>query len=162
MSEVNTEITEETNETPGTETPGTGTTPEPEPGSIINSAVESVMDLIDAIDLFATITRGALGSRAGLCCEIAPSTPEAVYLDKNKYIPIDLTLNGKHDDLQTLSEAMNTIHEGLTFLKTYPSGTGWNIVDIVTQTEPQVIARTEENLWLMASNLLVKVQTEKE
>ena len=38
----------------------------------------------------------------------------------------------------------------------------WNIVDIVTQTEPQVIARTEENLWLMASNLSVRIITEKE
>ena len=130
--------------------------------SIINEAVESVMDLIDAIGLFSTITRGALGTKRGLCCEIAPTSPEEVYCDKNKYIPIDLTINGKHENLETLSDAMNAIHENLTFLKEYPAGTDFHIVDIATSTEPQVIGRTEENLWLMASNLSVRIITEKE
>lgn len=136
--------------------------PEPPATTIINDAVEGVMDLIDALDLFATITRGALGSKSGLCCEVAPSAPSEVYLDKNKYIPLDLTINGKHEELETLSNAMNAIHEALTFAKSYPAGTTWHIVDIVTTTEPQVIGRSEENLWLMASDLSVRIITEKE
>ena len=79
--------------------------------SIINSAVESVMDLIDGLELFALITRGAMGTDNCLCCEVGPSGPEAVYMDKNQYIILDLTINGKHDNLQTLSETMNGIHE---------------------------------------------------
>ena len=130
--------------------------------SIINEAVESVMDLIDALDLFASITRGALGTVNGLCCEVAPTSPEEVYLDKNQYIPIDLTINGKHDDLGTLSEAMNLIHENLTMLKEYPAGTDWHITDIATITEPQVLGRDQANRWLMASNLSVRIMTEKE
>lgn len=130
--------------------------------SIINSAVEAVMDLIDSLDLFASITRGALGTKSGLCCEIAPSSPLEVYMDKNQYIPLDLTLNGKHENLETLSDAMNSIHENLTMLKEYPKGVDWGIVDIATISEPQVVGRSEENLWLMASNLSVRIQTEKE
>ena len=75
---------------------------------------------------------------------------------------IDLTINGKHENLETLSDAMNAIHENLTFLKEYPAGTDFHVVDIATITEPQVIGRTEENLWLMASNLSVRIITEKE
>jgi hypothetical protein len=130
--------------------------------NILDEAVESVMDLIDALGLFAPITRGALGTKRGLCCEIAPTSPEEVYCDKNQYIPIDLTINGKHENLETLSDAMNTIHENLTFMKEYPEGTDFHIVDIATITEPQVIGRSEENLWLMASNLSVRIITEKE
>ena len=130
--------------------------------SIINEAVESVMDLIDALGLFSTITRGALGTKRGLCCEIAPTSPDEVYLDKNKYIPIDLTINGKHENLETLSDAMNAIHENLTFLKEYPAGTDFHVVDIATITEPQIIGRDEEKLWIMASNLSVRILTEKE
>ena len=37
---------------------------------IINEAIEAVMDLIDALDLFAPIYRGALGTDNGLCCEV--------------------------------------------------------------------------------------------
>ena len=127
--------------------------------SIINAAVEAVMDLIDAMELFATISRGALGTGNGLCCEVGPTSPETVFLDKNQYIPIDLTINGKHNNLQTLSDAMNVIHEGLTMAFSYPSGNCWEIVDITTMTEPQVIAREDSNQWIMASALLVKVAT---
>ena len=128
--------------------------------SIINEAVESVMNLIDALDLFAEITRGALGTKEGLCCEVGPSAPEEVYLDKNQYINLDVTINGKHDNLETLSNAMNTIHESLTMAKSYPFGTDWQIVDITTLTEPQTIGREANNTWLMASSLSVRVYTE--
>ena len=43
--------------------------------SIINSAVESVMDLIDALGLYATITRGAMGTSACITCEVGASSP---------------------------------------------------------------------------------------
>ena len=129
--------------------------------SIINQAVEKVMDLIDELNLFATISRGALGTGFGLVCEIAPSSPTEVYLDKNKYIPVDLTINGKHSDLQLLSDSMNLIHESLTMRKEYPYSETWQIVDISTLTEPQVIAREDNNEWLMASSLSVNVYTMK-
>lgn len=127
--------------------------------SILNQAIESVMDLIDSLKLFSVIERGALGTGEGLCCEIGPSTPDDVWLDKNKLIPVDLTINGKHKNLQTLSDAMNRIHESLTMLTSYPKGTSWAITDIATLTEPQVIGREADNKWLMASALTVKVVT---
>lgn len=127
--------------------------------SIINQAIEAVMDLIDALSLFASITRGALGTGNSLSCEIGPTSPETVWLDKHKYIPVDLTINGKHSNLQTLSDAMNAIHENLTMMFSYPYGNGWEIVDIVTLTEPQVIGREQDNSWMMASALLIKVAT---
>ena len=127
--------------------------------SIINAVVESVIDLIDGLDLFALISRGALGTDDSLCCEVGPSGPESVYMDKNQYIILDFTINGKHSNLHTLSEAMNTIHEHLTMLRKYPSGENWKIVDITTMTEPQIIERDEESKWVMASALNVKVYT---
>lgn len=130
--------------------------------SIINRAVESVMDLIDGMGNFAVIKRGALGTETGLSCEIGPTTPETVFLDKNQYIPVDLTLNGKHPDLNVLSDTLNGIHETLTFLKSYPSADDWKIVDISTGTEPQIIEREFNNVWVMASGLIVKIETKKE
>ena len=127
--------------------------------SIINQAIEAVMDLIDALSLFAPITRGALSAGNSLSCEIGPTSPETVWLDKNQYIPIDLTINGKHSNLQTLSDSMNMIHESLTMMTEYPTGNRWQITDIATMTEPQVIGREQDNKWMMASALSVKVAT---
>ena len=130
--------------------------------SIIDSAIESVMDLIDSMDNYALIRRGALGTGNGLCCEIGPSAPESVYLDKNQYIILDLTLNGKHTNMQILSDTMNRIHEVLTMLREYPQSDEWKIVDITTLTEPQIIGREADGAWMMASALNVKVYTSKE
>lgn len=128
--------------------------------SVLNQAIEAVMDLIDALGLFANISRGALGTGNGLCCEMGPTSPETVWLDKNKYIPIDLTINGKHANLQTLSDAMNAIHENLTMLRSYPNGEHWKITDIATMTEPQIIGREPDNKWIMASALTVRLATD--
>lgn len=127
--------------------------------STLNIAIEKVMDTIDALGLFAAIHRGALTTGNDLSCESGPTTPESVWLDKNKYIPIDLTINGKHTNLQTLTDALNKIDHDLTMARSYPSGDDWEIVDISTLTEPQVIGREDNGQWLMASALLVKVAT---
>lgn len=127
--------------------------------SILNQAIEAVMGLINDMSLFATVTRGALGTGDCIVCEIGPTSPETVWLDKHKYIPVDVTINGKHSDLRTLSDAMNTIHETLTMMMEYPYGDNWEITDIATMTEPNIIGRESDNRWLMASALSVRVAT---
>lgn len=125
--------------------------------SAINEAIEAVIGLMNDTEPFAPVTRGALPTGIGLVCEIGPSTPEEVYLDKNSYIPLDITLNGKHPNLQTLSETMNAIHSSLTRATEYPEGESWKIVDISNYTLPQIVDREDNNEWLMASALSVKV-----
>lgn len=125
--------------------------------SVLNLAVEAVMNLIDALNPFATITRGALGSGNGLTCEIAPSMVDSVFMDKNTYIPMTLALNGKHHDLQVLSDTLNNIMDTLTRSKSYPSGDGWEIVDITNGNLPRVIGREDNGSWLMACDLVVKI-----
>lgn len=128
-------------------------------GSIINQVIEAVAEIINGLDLFADIYRGALGTEESLSCEVGPTSPETVWYDKNQYIPLDLTINGKHQNLETLSDAMNLIHEALTMMFDYPAGDKWQITDIATLTEPQVIGREQDNRWMMASALLIKVAT---
>lgn len=130
--------------------------------SILNSAVEAVMDMIDALENFAAITRGALGIGNSLSCEIAPSAVDAVFMDKNTYIPITLALNGKHDNLQTLSDTLNNIMDTLTRRTEYPEGNGWEIVDITNGNLPRVIGREDNNQWLMACDLIVKIYRKDE
>ena len=145
MSEIQETENTGTEQTAGNDSAGTGST------SILNQAIEAVMDLIDALGLFSLITRGALGTGDGLACEIGPTSPSAVWLDKNQFIPIDLTINGRHGNLQTLSDTMNLIHESLTMRTEYPYGDRWEIVDITTMTEPQIVGREDSNEWMMAS-----------
>ena len=115
--------------------------------SVINGVLEAVIGLMNATQPFATVTRGALPTGIGLVCEIGPSSP----------------LNGKHPNLKTLSDAMNTIHSALTRATVYPMDTNdstnngrWQIIDITNYTLPDIIGRENNNEWLMASSLTVK------
>lgn len=137
-------------------TSGTSTTPTYAASSAINQVLEAVIGLMNATSPFATVTRGALPTGVGITCEIGPSSPESMHMDKNTVIPLDVTLNGKHPNLQTLSDALNTIHSALTRATSYPSGENWQIVDITNQTLPQIIGRETNNEWLMASSLSVR------
>ena len=130
--------------------------------SVLNNAVEAVMNMIDALNNFAPITRGALGIDNSLSCEISPSVPETVFMDKNSYIPLTLALNGKHNDLQVLSDTLNNITDSLTRSKSYTSGNGFQIVDITGGNLPRVIGREENNQWIMACDLVVKVYRKDE
>lgn len=125
--------------------------------SKINLALEWVITQINAMSNFATMTRGALGTGNGLCCEIAPTNAESAFLDKNIYIPLTVTINGKHTNLLTLTDTLNNIMDTLTRLKTYSSGPGWEIVDITNGIYPRVIGREENNAWIMASEIVVKL-----
>lgn len=127
--------------------------------SKIDLATEAVITLINAMDNFATMTRGALGTGNGLCCEIAPSVYSAVYLDKSTYTPLTLAINGKHTDLQVLTNTLNDITHTLSRMTEYPTGDGWQIVDITSGNLPRVIGREPNNAWLMASDIIVKVHT---
>ena len=125
--------------------------------STINAAIEAVIALMNAAQTVATVCRGALGTGTGIVCELGPSSPREVYLSKDAYIPLDITINGKHANLEILSDALNAIHSTLTRAKSYTSGTKWEIVDITTTTLPQIIGREDNNDWIMASSLAVKV-----
>lgn len=79
-------------------------------------------------------------------------------MSKNSYVTLDLTLNGKHSNLKTLSDTMNGIHSALTRALSYPEDENgrWQIVDISNYVLPQKIGREANNDWLMASSLSVK------
>lgn len=124
--------------------------------SMINEVIESVISTINAMHPFATMTRGALPTGRGLSCEIGPSTPETVYMSKNSYVILDLTLNGKHENEKTLLDTMNGIHSTLTRAHIYPSDLRWQIVDITNGMLPRIIGRETNNMWLAASSLNVK------
>ena len=127
--------------------------------SVINQVLEAVIGLMNAANPFATVTRGALPTGPGLTCEIGPSRPQKEYMDKNSDVPLSIVMNGKHPNLNTLSDAMNGIHSALTRAKTYPedpAGSRWQITDIQTTTFPRVVGREDNNDWLMASVLSVR------
>ena len=129
--------------------------------NIIDEAIAAVIGLMNATNSFKPVTRGALPTGDGITCEVTTSMDAEIFLDKGARIPVDLTLNGKHANLQTLSETLNKIHDTLTknlIPGGYPSGTGWQIIDIWSGAYPHIIDRESNNEWVMASALVVNLE----
>lgn len=129
--------------------------------NVIDKAIEATIAMMNALHPFATVTRGALPTGSGITCEISPANNAEIYLDKGARIQVNLTLNGKHPNLQMLSDTLNDIHDELTKIHDpagYPSGTGWQIVDMWTYTYPRLIGREGDNTWVMASTLIVNLE----
>lgn len=124
--------------------------------SIVNEVMEAVIGMMNDLHPFATVTRGALPTGNGITCEIGPTVQTELYFDKNTFVPLDITINGKHKNMKTLSDTLNNIHSSLTRRRVYPSGEGWQIADIKTATLPRIIGREQNNEWLMASGLSVE------
>ena len=126
--------------------------------SVVNEVIEAVMDMVDGFELFPPIKRGALGTAEGIACETATSSVESVFLDKNSYVFMDLTFNAKSYNLETLSDCLGELIDRLTRETAYPFGDGWQIVDITHGAPPipNVIGRSEENMWIMACAVVVK------
>lgn len=126
--------------------------------SVINEVIEAVIGMMtdSTLPALGTVTRGALPTHEGIVCEVGPTVPYELFFDKNTSVPLDLTVNGKHPNLQTLSDRMNGIVSTLTRRRAYPSGDGWQITDIKTESLPQIIGREDNNDWLMAFGLTVE------
>lgn len=124
--------------------------------SVIGQVVEAVIGLMNATSPFATVTRGALPTAAGITCEVGPTIGGEMYFDKNTFVPLDITINGKHHDMKTLNDTLCAIHSALTRRTTYPSTDRWQITDIKNANLPQIIGRETNNDWLMASGLSVE------
>ena len=129
--------------------------------NVIDAAIDATIAMMNALDPFATVTRGALPTGDGIVCEISPTYNAEIYLDKGARIPVSLTLNGKHHNLQTLSGALNEIHDALTKIHDpsgYPSDTGWQVIDMTTTLFPRIIGRESDNAWVMASEISVNLE----
>lgn len=122
----------------------------------LSQVVEAVIGLMNDTQPFAQVTRGALPAGQGITCEVGPGSSGTLHMDKNMVIPMQIVVNGKHPNERILADALGKIHYALTRARSYPSGDGWQIVDIKNYSPPAKIGREDNNDWLMASTLLVE------
>lgn len=106
---------------------------------------------------YTAIDHGALPAENGLAMYLGPGFSLQRHFDKGGMYEVVIAMNGKHKDLGVLLPALSNIHQGLSLLKSYPSGTGWEIIDIETATPPNYLDREASGTrqWLYGSLLRV-------
>lgn len=124
--------------------------------SVINDVLLAVIGLAQATNPYATITIGAMPADNGIACQIATGAPESTFMTKGFPYQFTMVLNGKHSNQQTVSDALNDIHQSLTQRKEYPATNTYQITDISTISTPSYIGREENKQYLYGSSLSVK------
>lgn len=85
--------------------------------------------------------------------------PDTEYLDRGAIIDIDIVLNGKHANQQTVVTALSIIHLALTQRKQYTNGVNWAIKNIRTTSTPNFIEQeASSKQWLYGSILEIKIE----
>jgi hypothetical protein len=121
----------------------------------ITQVFDAVMDLIAALDLYATPIVGALPPSNGIAAQISTGATDTTFLNKGIEIGLSIVVNAKHPSQQTALDTLNNIHKSLVMRKTYPSTDAYQIVDIRTDSFPNYIGR-EDNEYLYGSALRVR------
>lgn len=122
--------------------------------SVINDVLIAVIGMMPR--KYSPVTIGAMPADNGIACAIANGAPEGTFLTKGMAYQFNLVLNGKHSSQQTVSDALNDIHQALTQTKEYPYTDTYQITDIDTITSPSYLGREENKQYLYGSSLRVR------
>lgn len=125
--------------------------------SVYDEVISAVIALAQAVpSVYGTITRGAMPPDNGITITPATGAPVSVFMDKNSTNTISLVCNGKHSDHKIVVNALAEIHDALTRATDYPSGDGWQILNIDTLAAPSYIGQETSGQWLYGSSLRVR------
>ncbi len=121
-----------------------------------NPVLLAVIALAQATNPYATIVIGALPADNSISMTVSGGYDTTRFLSRNAVTRLDVVCNGKHADQQAVSDALNAIHAALTRAASYPSGTGWQILNITTSALPSYIEKQDNGQYLYGSALTVE------
>ena len=121
---------------------------------IFDDVLNAVIDMAEVTQPYANIIIGSLPPDNGICIT-GSSSPDETYLCKDMLMSMDVVLNGKHTNQQTLSNALGAIHVALTKTMEYPQTSEYQITNISTVAAPRLLDREQNSQWLYGSSLRV-------
>lgn len=124
--------------------------------NVFNNVLLSVIQMMQEVELYAPVVIGALPADNGISCTVSTGAPSSVFLEKGMAYQMDVVLNGKHSDQQTVSDTLNNIHLALTKTKRYPNTSDFQITNIESVSLPSYLDREENKQFLYGSSLLIK------
>lgn len=124
--------------------------------SVVNDVLLAVLAASQIEGLYAPVKIGAMPADNGIAMYVGSAGPDNVYMDKSAAYQITLTLNAKHRDAETASDALNNIHAALTMKKQVPACSSAQITAIETIMAPFYQGREERDQNLYSSSIRVK------
>lgn len=119
--------------------------------------LQAIIDMAEAA-AGVPIVIGSMPPDNGIAM-IGSSGTTSVFLDIGSDERMNVTVNGKNTDQQTVIRQLDAIHRALCRRKDFPTGAEWQIYAIETIASPRLLGREQNSQWLYGSSLLVKFNT---
>ena len=122
--------------------------------NFIDEMIGRVADLAETTEPYSSIVFGSDPPLSGLCMIRNGGYAPETHLDKGMMYSVPVLLNGKHENQQTVLDALTAIHAALTKHDNYNdvSTDAVQVVAITTTAAPSVIGREQNNQWICGSS----------
>ena len=121
--------------------------------------LQAVIDMAESAAGVSILT-GSMPPDNGIAMT-GSGAPSTIMLDIGSNERMNIVVNGKNADQETVIRQLDAIHRVLTRRKDYPTGDGWQVYSIETVASPRLLGREQnpQAQWLYGSSLLVKINT---
>ena len=123
--------------------------------SVYDDVLLAVIALAEQAKPYSSIAIGSMPPENGISIAWSAGSLNT-FLDKKAAVTMSAVLNCKHENQQTASDALGTLHTFLNMRKDYPSSNRFQITNIETIGAPVYLGREENHQWLYGSSLKVK------
>ena len=122
--------------------------------NFIGEMIGKVADLAETTEPYASIVFGSDPPLNGICMIQNGGYAPETHLNRGMMYSVPVLLNGKHENQQTVLDALTAIHEVLTKHENYNdvSTDAVQVVAITTTAAPSVIGREQNNQWICGSS----------
>jgi hypothetical protein len=122
---------------------------------LYDGILDYITSAIDGLSLYASTNIGALPDANGISVYLGPGATDRTFLDKGAEGFVYVVVNAKHTAQLTALQALDSIHDYLTKLKSYQITDDYQIINIETNSAPSYIGAEEHGGFLYGSILKV-------
>lgn len=118
--------------------------------------LEAVRGMAMETEPYGEIVYGTNPPYNGICMIADPSATLDIFKNKGMIKELSILINAKHENQKTVYDTLCTIHRGLTKRWSYPNDGEYQIIDIETTSDPNLIGQEESGQWIYGSSVRVR------
>lgn len=90
---------------------------------------------------------GELTQESGFCAKFVRGQPDRTFMDKSSAQTMPIKITGVSGDQETAIDGLFSICNSLSGLRAYPSGTGWELLNISVGRSPAFVQKQDNGKW---------------
>ena len=118
----------------------------------MNDAILALIEIMQGAVPALRVTRGALTTGPGVCCEAGQSRVTAM-MDGSSLAETEIEIRAKHENLKLATEALLAVLARACAPDARPSGAGWAVAETAIGALPRGEGRNGDGMWIVVCSV---------